>query len=327
MDSNTIVIAVQDGSGTRHERCTLNPEQPLIVGRGWDCDIILQDPQVDAKHAEIWLGTDGSYRWVDLETLNGSKIATLGNGEFGSGTSVRLGRSRLTVYSTSHSVAPAVEPSRWDGIRRLLEKPVWMTLSLAALLIAAVMVRLAESVEPLSAEIVVGVASFLAFALGLWVLFWGVLSKLWRDAMHFRAHLSIAAFGGVGGYLITQAGRFIGWQIQNVDVSEFLIASGEAVLLFITLALTLGVATRLSKRAIFWFACIPGGLLLISIYVLPMLGDEEIEWYPTVVSSSYPPGWQLVESETLEHFLDKAPALYDSSAKRAADRARELAEL
>ena len=327
MNSNAIVIQVQDGSGVRYERCTLVPEQRLLIGRGWDCDVIVQDPQVDAKHGELWVSTDGAYRFRDLESLNGSKIAASDSGEIESGTSIRLGRSRLTIFSTSHTVPPAVEPSRWDAIRRLLEQPLWTGLSLAALMVIALLVRLSETIEPLSADTVVGVVSYLAFALGLWVLFWGVLSKLWRDAMHFRAHLSIAACAGVGAYLVSQVGRFVGWQIQSVDVSELLIAVGEAALLFVTLALTLGVATRLSKRAIFWFSCVPGALLLISIYVLPMLGDEDIEWYPTLVSGSYPPSWQLSGSDSLEGFLEKSPSLYESSAKRALERAQELSEL
>ena len=145
--------------------------------------------------------------------------------------------------------------------------------------------------------------------------------------MHFRAHLSIAAWTGVGAYLIAHIGGFIGWQIQSVEVSELLVAVGQALLLFVMLALTLGVATRLSKRAIFWLACGPGALLLVSIYVLPLLDDEEIEWYPKLVSSSYPPGWQISRGKSLQSFLDESPSLYDSSAKRAADRAKELSEL
>jgi len=324
MQSESVVIVVHDGSGVRYERFTLTPEQPLLIGRGWDCDVILQDPQVDAKHAELWIDQNGRYRWEDLDSLNGFKIKSAENGEFESGTSVRLGRSRLAVYSASHDVAPAVEPSRWDTVRRLLAQPVWSVLSLGALLATAVLARLAETVEPLSAESVVSVVSLLAFVTGIWVLFWGVLSKLWRDATHFGAHLSIAACAGVGAYLVGQVGDFVGWQLQSVEVSELLTSVGEAVLLFVTLAFTLGVATRLSKRAIFWLACGPGVLLLASIYLLPLLDDEVVEWYPTLVSGSYPPGWQITQGQSLEGFLEESPALYHDSAKRAADRAMEL---
>ena len=327
MGADSVVIVVQDGSGVRYERCSLTPETPLLIGRGWDCDVILQDPQVDAKHAQLWIDSEGSYRWVDLEPLNGSKLKAAEGGGIESGASVRLGRSRLAIYSASHEVPPAVEPSRWDAVRRLLERPSWSFLSLGALFATALLTRLTDTVTPLTAETLVSVVSTLAFSLGIWVLFWGVLSKLWRDAMHFRAHVSIAACSGAVGYLIREVGAFIGWQIQDVEVSELLTTVGQAVLLFITLALTLGVATRLSKRVIFWLACGPGALLLLSIYVLPMLEDEEIEWYPTLVSSSYPPGWQIAKGKSLESFLDESPSLYESSAKRAADRAQELSEL
>jgi len=235
--------------------------------------------------------------------------------------------SQLAIYSASHEVAPAVQPSRWDAVRRLLERPLWSLLSLGALFITALLTRLSETVAPLTAETLVSVATTLAFGLGVWVLFWGVLSKLWRDSMHFRAHLSIAACAAASGYVIRELGEFIGWQIQNVEVSELITNIGQAVLLLVALALTLGVATRLSKRVIFWLACGPGALLLLSIYLLPMLEDEEIERYPTLVSGSYPPGWQIIEGRSLQNFLGESPSLYESSAKRAADRAKELSEL
>ena len=96
MNSNAIVIQVQDGSGVRYERCTLVPEQRLLIGRGWDCDVIVQDPQVDAKHGELWVSTDGAYRFRDLESLNGSKIAASDSGQIESGA--RMCRRISIVY-------------------------------------------------------------------------------------------------------------------------------------------------------------------------------------------------------------------------------------
>ena len=160
----------------------------------------------------------------------------------------------------------------------------------------------------------------------LWVLFWGVITKLWRNTMHVRAHLSIGACAGVCVYLLTQAGSLLGWQTQSVDVSLLFETVGEAVLLFGALALTLGVATRLRRQTICWLAGVPGVLLLLSVYVLPLLGDEEVAWYPRLVTTSYPPAWQITESESLEGFLSDTPSLYDTSRERAEVRAKNLGD-
>ena len=326
MDTS-IVVVVQDGANNRHERLVLNPERPLRVGRAFSNDLILQDQQIDAIHGELQINESGSFQWVDLGSLNGFSVDGSGDATFESGACVELGRTRLSIYKSDHEVGPAIAPSRWEAIRSLLEQPQWAFTSLGLLLVVALLSRLGETIEPLSAETVISVVGRQVLGLGLWGLFWGLVTKLWRDAMHLRAHVSIGACAGIASYLFTQAAQFVGWQTQSIDVIEFMSTAGEALLLFATLGLTLGVATRLRPPRIMWLACIPGLLLMLSVYLLPLLSDEEPPWYPDLVADSYPPSWQLTGGESLEDFLGAADGLYDKSADRAATRFAELEEL
>ena len=326
MDTS-IVVVVQDGANTRHERFVLNPERPLRVGRAFSNDLILQDQQIDATHGELQIDENGNFHWVDLDSLNGFLIDGSGDATFESGACIELGRTRLSIYKSDHEVGPATAPSRWEAIRSLLEQPQWAFSSLGLLLVVALLSRLAETIEPLSAETVISVVGRQVLGLGLWGLFWGLVTKLWRDAMHLRAHLSIGACAGICSYLVTQAAQFVGWQTQSIDVIEFISTTGEALLLFATLGLTFGVATRLRPRRILWLACVPGILLMLSVYILPLLSDDEPPWYPDLVADSYPPSWQLTDGESLEAFLGAADGLYDKSADRAAKRFAELEEL
>ena len=57
------------GMGTRYE---LN-EEPVVLGRGGDCDIRINDNSVSRKHARIQPGADGFYA-VDLQSTNGTFV-------------------------------------------------------------------------------------------------------------------------------------------------------------------------------------------------------------------------------------------------------------
>ena len=328
-----LIVVIRDGASVRHERCSVSANQSVLIGRGWHCDIVLQDPEVDAEHAQLRLSENGELLCVDLGSLNGSHLAAgqlsgpqTEPHKIASGARLKLGRSRLDVFRSDHAVGPAVTPSRWDSIRQSLEQPLSTAVLLAALLATSVLSRLSLNVLPLSVEMIVSVATTLTFVCGAWVLFWGLLSKLWRDATHIRAHLSIVAAAGILVYLTAQLGRYIGWQLQSVEVTTFVLTVGHAFLIFAALALTLGVATRLRGKSILRLACVPAMLLIASVYLLPLLSEEKVAWYPETVTSSYPPGWQIAGGESLEEFIADSPSLFERSAEKAIKRAAELAE-
>lgn len=328
MTTVDLVVVVRDGTGVRHERLSVGPDDSVLVGRGWHCDLIVQDPQVDAEHAKLSISERGQLQCADAESRNGLRIAGTTAGpaplSFTSGGVLEMGRSTVAVFRTDHDVPPAVEPSRWDSIRVLLERPVWAIGSLLLLLVCDTLELFGTTTQPLTADAFVGAMSFSLLGCGTWVFFWGVLSKLLRNSAHLTAHLSIAASAGVAVFLLGQLSGYMGWQTLNVGIESFVAVVGAAVLLFFVGALTLGVATRLRRRGLLVLACIPGVLLLASTYVLPMFRDDEAQWYPELITSSYPPGWQLTKGTSLPDFLQEAPRLFEASADDAAERAAEL---
>jgi two-component system, cell cycle response regulator len=57
------------GMGTRYELS----EKPLVIGRGGDCEIRINDHSVSRRHARIQPGSEGHYA-VDLESTNGTFV-------------------------------------------------------------------------------------------------------------------------------------------------------------------------------------------------------------------------------------------------------------
>jgi hypothetical protein len=75
-----------------------------IVGRGDDADVVLDDPGVSRRHAEIRVTTDGPHLVThirDLGSTNGTFIDgnRVTGAELREGNSITLGRTRLTFRS------------------------------------------------------------------------------------------------------------------------------------------------------------------------------------------------------------------------------------
>jgi two-component system cell cycle response regulator len=71
-DRNACVVHIYPtgvGMGTRYPL----QESPVILGRGQDCDIRINDHSVSRRHARIELGEDGYYA-VDLQSTNGTFV-------------------------------------------------------------------------------------------------------------------------------------------------------------------------------------------------------------------------------------------------------------
>lgn len=74
-------------------------KQVTVVGRATDADIVLDDPGVSRRHAEIHL-LDGQARVIDLGSTNGTYL----NGErvhaaaLGNGSAITVGRTRIVFH-------------------------------------------------------------------------------------------------------------------------------------------------------------------------------------------------------------------------------------
>ena len=70
-----------------------------VVGRGAEADVVVDDPGVSRKHAEIYYEA-GQVRLVDLGSTNGTfvdgqRVSTVALRD---GSRITMGRSRITVH-------------------------------------------------------------------------------------------------------------------------------------------------------------------------------------------------------------------------------------
>ena len=94
---------------------------PAIIGRGFDADLILDDPHVAAHHLQIDVSDDGNFVLTDQGTKNGFSIPAhhgrpqSGAVEIVAGETVRLGHSQIRVWHPNSEVSPEIlTNNNWD---------------------------------------------------------------------------------------------------------------------------------------------------------------------------------------------------------------------
>jgi hypothetical protein len=168
---------------------------PACVGRGYDNEVILDDPFVAARHVRIEPGADGRFALTDLQSLNGIALVPSGRrvseAAIGPDDLVRLGQTQIRVRAPTCAVRPEV-PLRATAINR---RPVAFG-AMAAVLLGLTFWHLwvvathQEERAFLALSIVL-----IAVAAGIWVSIWSLVSRTLGGRWNFSAHGFVACAG------------------------------------------------------------------------------------------------------------------------------------
>ncbi len=194
-----VVVEVLDRRGNLVTRARLGA-LPATIGRGYGCDLILDDPHVDAAHARLSEGDDGGLVVEDLGSVNGTWAAEGARAErlvVAPGGTVRVGHTLLRFATPELAVAPAVpdQPAGVTGWRALVQAPRGVLLLTAlGVVVFGAQTRLTE-VDGDTAQSVVSVGVGVAVLVALWAAGWAAGGRLARRRARFPAHFAVAWIG------------------------------------------------------------------------------------------------------------------------------------
>ncbi len=192
----------------RH-RCA-GPE--IRIGRGYDNDVVIDDPYVAACHVRIardesgaWVAEDfGSANglFADHETQKRTRITLDGDHP------IRIGHTYLRLRDARHPVpreriieAPA---RRW---------PLLLGLAIALLGIEALGQWLVNIGEPKLSQYATPLLGVILIMLG-WPALWAILSRIFAGRARFESHLLITLAGLLCFSLYSQFGAFAGFALS-----------------------------------------------------------------------------------------------------------------
>ena len=187
---------------------------PVTIGRAVDCDIVVDDAHVAARHLTLW-ESDGAVTVEVGESLNGAewqgaRLPSGARATIPAGAVVQIGTTRLRVRRAADPLPPE---------RALTPEPPAGRVPLVALLSALVAWAVATQwidSDP-GARMTDYLPAVLGTALGLvvWCGLWALASKIFRNRFEFWPHTRIAASYLLGvslvGFLLPLLAFISGW--------------------------------------------------------------------------------------------------------------------
>lgn len=218
----------------RHRAESKVPGEALHIGRGYDNDVILDDPYIAARHLRVARDPSGALVAEDLGSANGlfvgedrrrvERVVLDGRG------AIRIGRTRLRIRQADHAVAPE-RISR----PRLRLWPLALVLAVAALAGESLTMWLRATTEQKLGDHL-GPLLMLCAAVGVWTTAWSVLSRIFLGRARFERHLLIALGGVLAMWLFSELSAYAAFAFSGREfiayryIGMWLIAAGVCFL-------------------------------------------------------------------------------------------------
>lgn len=196
-----IIVELRDPFGQLRERRQLS-NGSILIGRGFDAGLAVDDEFVCPHHCRLELRPDGIWHLVDLESVNGIRLATDNRRRSdilpSHGSRVHLGHCELRFYDPALAMPPA-KPLRHtlhfgpSARRREISRAslaLFATFGVCALSWAASYSD--EEYGPLEHAVFTFFAALLLLL--PWSGFWALLSRIGHRHSFFLRHLAIAGW-------------------------------------------------------------------------------------------------------------------------------------
>ena len=282
---------------------------PFSIGRALDNALVLDDPHVDARHAQLVQDENGSLVAVDLGSVN--KLATETHPiaeriRLSSGAEITVGRTLLRFRDESEPVPPAIPLHRGAA----LPDPAlrWHQRTPVRLALCAVALGFVGLESWLSNYARAGATAALTIALGLlflsliWAGIWAVAARAVLGQFRFVAHLFISLVATVAVFLLgtlTSWGQFLSPDNRAI---EPLSTAVSLALLAAIVAWHLANASTLSASRRWRAGLTTSGVLLLLIGLFALIEDDGFSDVPefSAVIKSAP--MALVPKSSVEEF-------------------------
>jgi len=313
------ILSRRDEVLARHKlRCDVGDEG-VRIGRGYDNDIVLDDPYVAAHHLRLSRDESGSLFAEDLGSANGLFVdrdrRRVARASLGEGKAIRIGRTYLRVREPGHAVSPeriSYPPARiW---------PFILGLAVALLGLELLSAWLSETGPAKLGDYLARILMFAGVVI-LWTAAWATLSRIFSGRARFERHLLIATGGFLGVSLVYDLAPFAAFALSQFAFSAYRYVAlwvAIAILCFLHLRAisasreSSGPWVKLKGAAVAALAVIAIGMQTLSQWEESSTADHQI-----FLHDLKPPALRLVPARGEEDFFAGASRL-----KEVVDRER-----
>jgi len=283
---------------------------PVTVGRGLDCDLVLDDPFVAATHLRIDRQAEAP-RTVSVEvqpTLNGALLHRTHHDsgqrfDWLDGAPLEIGRTRIALRLADAAMAGEQALPRFPW-RTLAGTAALMALVLAALLVSE-WLKAEETSKYLKA--LPGTLLSVGLALGGWAGLWAIANKVFDRHLQFWRHVRIACGLYLGAEAVHLAANLAAFAFSWEALSRFDFVLFALVLAAAVYAHLAAVLPR-RRTGLAWTV---GAVLVLGIPA--WLGAQWLNHMrlsnELYMSGLYPPSLRVAPTVPVSQFIQEAGAL------------------
>lgn len=293
---------------------------PVTVGRGLDCDLVLDDPFVAPTHLRIDRQEDAP-RAVQVEVLHTRNGVRLLRRHYAQGerfdwpgdTPIDLGHTHVALRLADAPIADE------QALPRFPWSTVATTAALMVLVLAAALgsawLEARDASQYLKA--VPGMLLGLLASLGVWSGAWAVASKVFGGQLRFWRHVRIACTAALAVDAVHLVANFVAFTFSLESFSRF---ASVLVALMLAGALYAHLSTVLPRRRVGLAWALAA---LVAVGLPSWLGAQ---WLNNMrlsnklyMSSLFPPGLRVAPAVPVDEFLKDTGSLRGKLDRRLRD--------
>lgn len=237
---------------------------PARIGRGYEADVVIDDPHIAAQHLEIRPTTDGGLEAVDLGSLNGTlrrgNAARIGTIRIHGDEVLRIGHTQLRIRLPGHVVAAELPLPRRTWSRH----PAPSFMAMGAFAALSVWNGYVTTLDTDTSNIF-SVPLMATLAVLVWATVWSAVCRSMQGSGRFWAHAIVAFLGGTAILLLDTMTEylFFSFDLDGFELGwRCSLATAFTVILYRHLRLTV----RLSPRVL--------GALTVSLVAVLLAGFQ-----------------------------------------------------
>lgn len=293
---------------------------PCRIGRGYDMDVLLDDPFVAPAHLEVTGFGDEGIQARELGTRNGVFLTgerqPFTEGWIPAGEVVRLGRTQVRIQPAATPVAEEVTARATAGFAQKIRQP--MMAAAWVLVMTAMSYALADSFRTTSDGQLDVIHTVLKISLAFMgtVILAGALGKLFSGAANLSAHVSLIAIAFVMWVGLNETLDIVNFSL-GLNWNHALGVASEAVAVGWLVYQTSGLIFRIRYRTR-WLTVL--GAVLVRVVLMPGMDYLDNWEMPTPrIDVQVKPALFLVSSGVEPHaFIDR----FQETRRRLDDRLR-----
>ena len=325
------IVRINNNDGVQYH--SVNLEQgPIVVGRDWNADVVLEDRFVDPQHLHISLADNGDVLLKDLGTVNGTLLKRRRIGatpvSYKWGQALRVGDSKITIIDAEAQLEPTLLRSNWVGVLSNWSNPWMWVLSLALLTLVQVGEKYLNSNQAFDLykalyQIWPSIAAVLCVTI-----FFGLLSRLLKGENNFGPLWILSCWSVIVTSVANFLVKVVRFNWQSLDAGQLLSDLNGSVIFVVFMFALLSVVTNLRTRSRLGVSVGIAGVILASSYSADFFKEERQKWRAgTQTEQSTLPKSFLVRGETeYQTYLQEVDGLFmevDNEVERLADLEKE----